>query len=208
MAQKRKEAKAPRSTRTRTETAGSRCGRVKTSAQAQLQTCMAKFDASKQKSIRATRAGMRRRLPAANELLYDYGSFFVLAYSMTEHPKDAIASIAARPDGVRLYLLHGPRLPDPKKLLRGTGTQVRYVALAKPSMLSDPDVEALIAASIAASRIEMPKSGRGTLVDRTAGQKKSARSKKARPTKGSSGTDGAGSRRGVRANPRRDSKAQ
>ena len=135
---------------------------------------MEKFDATRQKAIRAVRAGMRKRLPAADELLYDYGSFFVLAYSMTEHPKDAIASIAARPDGVRLYLLHGPRLPDPQKLLRGSGTQVRYVALEKPSMLTSPEVEALLAAAIAFAGIEMPKSKRGELVDRTPGQKKRA----------------------------------
>ena len=180
MAQKRKEAKAPRSTRTRTETAGSRSGRAKTTAQAKLQACMAKFDAVQQKAIRAVRSGMRKRLPAANELLYDYGSFFVLAYSMTEHPKEAIASIAARPDGVRLYLLHGPRLPDPQKLLRGTGMQVRYVALAKPSMLSDPGVEALLDAAIATAGVETSKEGRGQLVDRTVGQKKRATVKRSK----------------------------
>ena len=172
MAQKRKAPKAPRSTLEKKEATASRSGDAKTAAQSKLQACMAKFDAVQQKAIRAVRSGMRKRLPAANELFYDYGSFFVLAYSMTEHPKEAIASIAARPDGVRLYLLHGPRLPDPQKLLRGTGTQVRYVALAKPGMLSDPGVEALLAAAIAAAGVEASKEGRGQLVDRTVGQKK------------------------------------
>ena len=180
MAQKRKAPKAPRSTLEKKEATASRSGDAKTAAQSKLQACMAKFDAVQQKAIRAVRAGMRKRLPAANELFYDYGSFLVLAYSMTEHPKEAIASIAARPDGVRLYLLHGPRLSDPQKLLRGTGTQVRYVALAKPSMLSDAGVEALLAAAIAAAGVETSKEGRGQLVDRTVGQKKRATVKRSK----------------------------
>lgn len=133
---------------------------------------MEKFDAAQQAAIRAVRTGMRKRLPAANELLYDYGSFFVLAYATTEHPKDAVASIAARPDGLRLYLLHGSRLPDPQKLLRGAGSQVRYVVLEKPGMLASSGVEALLAAAIAIAGIDMQKSQRGKLVDRTPGQKK------------------------------------
>ena len=174
MAQRKKGARPNRTLRARSAAKGAVAAGAEASPQARLQACMEKFDATKQKAIRAVRARMRKRLPAANELLYDYGRFFVLAYSMTEHPKDAIASIAARPDGVRLYLLHGPRLPDPQKLLRGSGTQVRYVVLEKPAMLASPEVEALLAAAIAFAGIETPKSKRGELVDRTPGQKKRA----------------------------------
>lgn len=70
---------------------------------------------------------MRKRLPTANELLYDYKNFFVIAYSPTDHPTDGIVSIAARADGVRLYLMNGPRLPDPKKLLMGSGKETRFL---------------------------------------------------------------------------------
>lgn len=174
MAQRKQGVKPNRTQRARSVAKGAVAAGSDASPQARLQACMEKFDSNKQKAIRAVRARMRKRLPAANELLYDYGRFFVLAYSMAEHPKDAVASIAARPDGVRLYLLHGPRLPDPEKLLRGSGTQVRYVALEKPSMLASPEVEALLAAAIAFSGIEMPESKRGVLVDRTPGQKKRA----------------------------------
>lgn len=172
MAQRKKDPKPARAARARSAAGASKAALATPSAQARLQECMAKFDAAQQAAIRAVRTGMRKRLPAANELLYDYGSFFVLAYATTEHPKDAVASIAARPDGLRLYLLHGPRLPDPQKLLRGAGSLVRYVVLERPGMLASSGVEALLAAAIAIAGIDMQKSQRGKLVDRTPGQKK------------------------------------
>lgn len=177
MAQRKTRSKSARPLRAKAPAVASGAATAAPTAQDRLRACMAKFDAAQQKAIRALRAGMRKRLPAANELLYDYGSFFVLAYSLTEHPKDAIASTAARPDGLRLYLMHGPSLPDPKKLLCGSGSQVRYVSIERPNMLASPDVEALIAAAISIGGIEMPKSQRGKLVDRTPGQKKRAASK-------------------------------
>src|SRR5262245_58502207 len=70
---------------------------------AQLASLISKFNAKEQKLIRAVRSAMRKWLPAAHELVYDYKTFFVITYSPTEKPYDGIVSIAARPDGVRLY---------------------------------------------------------------------------------------------------------
>ncbi len=145
-----------------------------------LRVCMAKFDAAEQKVIQSIRLAMQKRLPATNELLYDYGSFFVIAYSRTEHPLDAVASIAARGDGVRLYLMNGPRLPDAKKLLQGTGKQVRFVVLESAKQLRHPDIEALLAAAIESSGAPLPRTARGKLIDRSAAQKKRPRGKKAK----------------------------
>ncbi len=77
--------------------------------------------------MRSVRATMRKRIPTANELAYDYASQVVIAYGPTDRGIDAIVSIARRPDGVRLYFNQGPRLPDPKVLLVGSGTQTRFI---------------------------------------------------------------------------------
>ena len=145
---------------------------AKETPEARLRAYIGMFDAGRQKLIRSVRSALRKRLPAANELVYDYYTFFVVAYSATDHPMDAILSFAARPDGVRLYLMHGPRLPDPKKLLRGSGKQVRFIPVESARRLAHPDVEALIAASIDRAEVPLPSRGRGRLVIRSVSPKR------------------------------------
>jgi hypothetical protein len=91
----------------------------------QLRFLIGKFGPNEQNLIRAIRSAMRKRLPTANELVYDYTTFFVVSYSATEHPSDAIAATAARPDGMRLNLMNKQPLPDPNKLLTGSGKRAR-----------------------------------------------------------------------------------
>lgn len=140
--------------------------------EAQLDAFVAAFDPAEQKLIRAVRAALRQRLPMANELLYDYYTFFVLTWSPTEHPTDGIFALAGRPDGVRLYLMQAPKLPDPKKLLKGSGKQARYLAVESASRLQDPEVEALLSATIAQAAVPLPASGMGRLVTRTVSSKR------------------------------------
>ena len=140
--------------------------------EAQLRSLIEKFDSKAQRLFRSIRAAVRKRLPTANELVYDYGTSIVISYSPTDRGIEGIVSIAARTDGVRLYLMNGPRLPDPKKLLMGTGKQVRFIAMEAASRLKHPDVEALIAAAIEQASVPLPAKGSGRLVDKTAGATK------------------------------------
>lgn len=147
--------------------------------EAQLKFLIEKFDAKNQKLIRSVRSAVRKRLPTANELVYDYGFSLVIAYSPTEQGIDGIVSISARADGLSLYFLNGPKLPDPKKLLQGSAKMVRFVPLESASRLKHPDVEALIAATIKLASVPMPSKGVGKLIIKTFGAKKKARPKKA-----------------------------
>jgi hypothetical protein len=142
----------------------------------QLKSFIAKFDSANQKLIRATRRAMRKRLPTATELVYDNYNFFVIGYSPTERPSDAVFSIAAQAKGVSLCLLNGARLPDPNKILRGAGNQVRSIQLPTASRLSNPDVKALINAALANAK-PMPKTGKGQLVIRSISKKQRPRRK-------------------------------
>ena len=143
--------------------------------EAQLRFFIENFDPEEQRLIRSVRSAVRKRLPTANELVYDYYTFFVIGYSPTDHPTDGIVAIAARPDGVRLYLTPGPQLPDPKKLLLGSGKQTRFVRVEAASQLAQPDVEALIAAAIDRARVPLPSKGRGRLVIRSVSAKRQPR---------------------------------
>ncbi len=148
---------------------------AKSTPEAQLRSLIERFDPKDQKLIRSVRSALRKRLPGANELVYDYNTFFVIAYASTERPSDAIVATAARLDGVRLYLMQGPQLPDPKKLLKGSGRQTRYIRLEAARQLAHPDVEALIAAAIDQASAPLPSKGRGRLIIRTFGAKKRPR---------------------------------
>ena len=98
----------------------------------QLAGFIAKFDPAMQRRIRAIRAALRKRFPTANELVYDNYNFFVIGYSSTERPSDAIVSMAANSKGVGLCFIYGASLPDPQQRLSGSGSQTRFVRLPSP----------------------------------------------------------------------------
>jgi hypothetical protein len=151
--------------------------------EAQLQTFNDRFDPKQQKLIRSIRTALRKRFPTANEVAYDYSSFFVIAYSPSDRGIDAVVSIAARADRVDLYFSHGPQLPDPKKLLRGSGKEVRFIRLESARQLSDPDVEAFIKAAVDLAKVPLPSKGKGDLIiktSKTAAAKKRPRRKPAK----------------------------
>lgn len=141
--------------------------RTRPTPDAQLRSFNDRFDPKHQKIIRSIRAALRKRFPTANELAYDYSSFFVIAYSPTDRGIDAIVSIAARANRVELYFNHGPQLPDPKKLLLGSGKQTRFVRVETARQLVHPDVEAFIAAAIDHASVPLPSKGKGSLIIKT-----------------------------------------
>jgi single-stranded DNA-specific DHH superfamily exonuclease len=149
----------------------------KLTPEAQLRAYIDKLDPKNQKLFRSVRAAVRKRFPTANELAYDYNRFFVIGYSPTDRGIDAIVAIRASATGVSLYFSQGPQLPDPRRLLRGSGKQVRFIQVEAASQLAHPDVEALIAATIDQARIPLPTEGKGSLIIKSDGEKKPPRRK-------------------------------
>ncbi len=86
----------------------------------QLDGFIAKFDPENQSLIRAVRKALHRRLPAANELVYDNYNFLVIGYSTTERPTDTLVAINANAAGVNLSFYYGATLPDPHGILLGS----------------------------------------------------------------------------------------
>ncbi len=148
--------------------------------EAELQSYIDRLDPKHQKLLRSVRAAIRKRFPTANELAYDYTSHVVISYTATDRAIDAILAIDGRPDGVRLYLMHGPDLPDPKRLIQGSGSQARYVPVESASQLAHPDVDALIAAAVAKAAAPLPSKGKGVLIIKSTAAKKRSQGK---PTK-------------------------
>ena len=147
------------------------------SAETRLRSFIDKFEPKDQRLIRAVRSAVRKRFPTANELVWDNYNFFVIGYSPTERPTDSIVSIAARANGVGLCFIHGAGLPDPKKLLVGSGKQTRFVRVESANLLAHPDVEALVAAAIDRAKTPLPARGRGRLIIRSVAAKQRPRRK-------------------------------
>jgi hypothetical protein len=143
-----------------------------TTPEAVLQSFFDRFDPKDQKLLRSVRAAVQKRLPTANELAYDYTSHVVIAYAPTDRGSDAILAVDARPDDVRLYFNQWPSLADPKRLLRGSGKQARYIPVDAASQLVRPDVEALISAAVELARVPLPSTGRGSVFIRGAAANK------------------------------------
>jgi hypothetical protein len=146
-------------------------------AEKQLAGFIRKFDAKNAALIRSVRTALRKRLPTAHELVYDNYNFFVIGYCPSERPSDCILSIAAGANGVGLSFYRGATLPDPKKLLHGSGSQNRFIRIGSVDVLRRPEVEELITAAIAQAKVPLPQSRRGKLVIRSISKKQRPRRK-------------------------------
>jgi hypothetical protein len=134
-----------------------------------------KFDPALARVIRSVRSALRKRFPTANELVYDNYNFFVIGYCSTERPSDCIVSLAANAKGVGLAFYYGAKLPDPDKLLLGSGSQNRFIRLESAATLAKPGVEALMAAAEAQAKTPLPAAGRGRLIIRSVSAKQRPR---------------------------------
>jgi hypothetical protein len=141
--------------------------RPATDPEKQLQSFIDKFEPKHQALIRQVRKAMRKLLPTANELVYDNYNFFVIGYGPTERPSDSVFSIAAAANGVGLCFIQGARLPDPNKILQGSGKQTRFLRIESVRVLARPEVRALLDAAMARSRPPFPDKGRGKLIIRS-----------------------------------------
>jgi hypothetical protein len=133
----------------------------------QLAGFIAKFDPKIAAQIRSARQFLRKRYPTANELVYDNYNFFVIGYCATERPSDCMFSLAANAKGVGLSFYYGSTLPDPHKILLGSGNQNRFIRLDTTATLSRPEVLDLIRAAVAQADPPLPKKGGGRLTIRS-----------------------------------------
>jgi len=148
--------------------------------EARLEQFIEKFEPDRQTLIRAIRRKLRKRFPTGTELAYDNYNFFVIGYSPTERPSDAVLSLAAGANGLGLCFIHGAKLADPKKILQGGGRQTRFLRLPTAAVLARRDVARLVDAAVARSRAPFRARGRVRLVIRSVSKKQRPR-RKTRP---------------------------
>ena len=140
-----------------------------------LKTFIAKFSPAMSKLIRECRSAMRKRFPTANELVYDNYNFFVIGYCTTERPSDCVVSLAANSKGVGLSFYRGATLPDPHRVLEGSGNQNRFVRLDGAAALCRPEIQELLTAAEAQATPGFPGAGGGKLIIRSISAKQRPR---------------------------------
>ena len=175
----KKEPSRRRSVQLEVEVPGStQSAAARRSAEAEVRTLIAKFASAHLRLIGATRRSLRKRLPTAHEVVYEYRDFFVISYSPSERGYEGVLVIRASENGVSLYFNRGKELPDPENLLQGSGKQTRWINLEGASTLARPEVARLIDEAIAHNRVPFASAGRGSVVIRST----SAKRRRRRPT--------------------------
>jgi hypothetical protein len=127
------------------------------------------------KQARGALAKLRKRMPGAVELVYDNYNALAIAFATTERLADAVFSITLCPRYVSLFFTHGKGLPDPTKVLRGSGARIRHVVLEDASTLDDPAVRALIDAALARASTPLDPKRKRKLVIQSVSPKKRPR---------------------------------
>jgi hypothetical protein len=145
------------------------------SAEAELRRLIAKFAPAHQRLIGTMRRWLRKRLPTAHEVVYEYKDFFVISYSPNEHGYEGVLAIRASANGVKLYFNRAKGLPDPAKLLQGSGKQTRWIQLEDASTLARSAVALLIDEAIARNRVSFARTGSGPVLIRSVSAKQRQR---------------------------------
>jgi hypothetical protein len=115
--------------------------------------------------------------PEANEIVYDGAYTVALHYSATARHQDAFCYIALFTSHINLGFNRGAELPDPKKKLEGTGSQMRHIKIKEPADLERPEVRSFLRAALKhadyqkAVKASQEEVGQ-TIIKRYAGEKK------------------------------------
>lgn len=112
----------------------------------------------------AALAKMRARLPSAIELVYDNYNALAIGFGPTERTSDAIFSVALYPRWVSLFFFPGVDLPDPEKLLKGSGKITRHIVLKDAADLDKPAIKALMKHALERSAKPLDKTSPGRIV--------------------------------------------
>lgn len=141
-------------------------------AEAEVRALIAKFAPDHLRLVTAMRRSLRKRLPAAHEVVYEYRNqgAVVISFSPSEQGYEGVLAIRGSADAVRLYFNQGKDLPDPARLLKGT-SQTRFIDVEGASALALPAIARLIDEAIARNRVPFARAGRGSVVIRSTSAK-------------------------------------
>lgn len=143
---------------------------------AQLDEFIAKFSPKVAQDARAALVRTRKLVRGAIELVYDNYNALAIGFGPSERASEAVISIAVFPRWVSLFFLQGgPHLPDPYRLLKGTGKKARHIVLASPADLDSPAIRLLVAEALSRASVPIDPSARRRIVIKSISAKQRAR---------------------------------
>jgi hypothetical protein len=113
-------------------------------------TLLASYPKEVQDIARAAQQLILELIPGAVEVVDARTA--VIGFGYGTGYKDMVCTLILSKSGVKLGLVGGASLPDPHKVLEGSGKVHRYVPLARPADLRRPGVRPLLRATLAAWR--------------------------------------------------------
>jgi hypothetical protein len=141
----------------------------------QLDGFIDKFTPEIARQARAAVKTMRALFPEAHVLVYDNYNALAIGFGPSERTSEAIFSIAVFPKWVSLFFLQGAGLKDAKKLLKGSGNQVRHIVLKDIALLDDADVVALMQAALESAKVPLDPEAKGKLIIKSVSAKQRPR---------------------------------
>lgn len=155
------------------------------SAEDELAQLIQKLAPSQTKLFAAARRWVRKKLPTAHEIVYEYRDCVVVSFSPSGRGNEGVLGLRASDEGVRLFLNNAKSVDDPLKLLKGSGSMARWVGIENAATLKDAAIGKLVAQAIEVNPVAFEDAGRGSLV--------------VRPTTASKRSKGQGTRRKTKA---------
>lgn len=119
-----------------------------TNAKNELDELLETYPANVRDIALAARQMINATIPDLQEMVDR--SARVIGYGFGAGYADLICTIILSKSGVKLGIVGSAALPDPNKLLEGSGKRHRYVALTKLSDLKKPGIKPLLKARVAA----------------------------------------------------------
>jgi hypothetical protein len=144
-------------------------------AEKQLATFLAKYTDEIIELAEAILVEMRKLYPTALELIYDNYNALAIGFSPTERPSEAIFSIALFPRWVSLFFLQAKGIPDPEKLLQGSGSVAKHIVLPSADVLHYPAVRTLMREAVERAKIPIDSKGTRRMIIRSVSAKQRPR---------------------------------
>lgn len=111
---------------------------------AQLKEFLEPYDPAIRQLALRTRALVLDVFAPCCETIYDAYSAVALGYGPTERMKDLVVHVAVYSGHVNIGFNDGASMPDPERLLEGSGKRIRHIAIRSEAELDRPAVRAYV----------------------------------------------------------------
>lgn len=131
---------------------------------------LAPYDHDVQQLALAVRRFVIEHIPHMTEIVYDAPTAVAIAFTPSGRFKEAICHVSVYADHVNLGFNRGADLPDPGRLLQGSGKTIRHLTVRRVEDLLAPPLRVLLAEAV--KRAHATTAHAGVIIKSTPGKKR------------------------------------